>query len=64
MDYSEDPLPEQGDYRRTLYWNPSLVTDSEGHVRVTFWNNGFTESIAVSAEGLTPNGFITKEVAR
>jgi len=40
------------------------VTDSEGHVRVTFWNNGFTESIAVSAEGLTPNGFITKEVAR
>ena len=64
VDYSEDPLPEQGDYRRTLYWNPSLVTDSEGHVRVTFWNNGFTESIAVSAEGLTPNGFITKEVAR
>ena len=64
VDYSLDPLPEQGDYRRTLYWNPSLVTDNEGHARVTFWNNGFTESIAVSAEGVTPQGFITKEVVR
>ena len=64
VDYSLDPLPEQGDYRRTLYWNPSLVTDNEGHARVTFWNNGFTEKIAVSAEGVTPQGFITKEVAR
>ena len=64
VDYSLDPLPEQGDYRRTLYWNPSLVTDNEGHVRVTFWNNSFTESIAVSAEGVTKNGFITKEVVR
>ena len=64
VDYSLDPLPEEGDYRRTLYWNPSLVTDNEGHVRVSFWNNGFTESIAVSAEGVTPNGFITKEVTR
>lgn len=64
VDYSEDALPEQGDYRRTLYWNPNLVTDKDGHVSVTFWNNGFTEKIAVSAEGLTSNGFITKEVAR
>lgn len=62
VDYSRQPLPEKGDYRRTLYWNPNLYTDKEGRAKVTFWNNGFTEKIAVSAEGLSSQGFITKEV--
>lgn len=61
VDYSREPLPKGGDYRRTLYWNPYLTTDSEGCARVTFYNNSFSKSIAVSAEGMDKGGFIVSE---
>lgn len=61
VDYSRQPLPEEGDFRRTLYWNPGLTTDEEGKAKVTFYNNSFSTSFAVSADGVTPNGFITTE---
>ena len=51
----------EGDYRRTIYWNPSVTTNENGHAQVTFYNNGFTNNIAVSAEGLTEKGFIIQE---
>ena len=55
-DYNWEPEPEQTDYRRTVYWNPQVTTDSEGRAHVEFFNNGFSQSLKVSAEGLTPNG--------
>ena len=61
VDYSRQPLPEEGDFRRTLYWNPGLTTDETGKAKVTFYNNSFSTSFAVSAEGVTSNGFITTE---
>ena len=61
VDYSNEPLPMEGDYRRTIYWNPSVTTNENGHAQVTFYNNGFTNNIAVSAEGLTEKGFIIQE---
>lgn len=62
VDYSKQPLPEAGDYRRTLYWNPNLFTDRQGRAKIVFWNNGFSRSLHVSAEGLSGKGFVTKEV--
>ena len=61
VDYSEEPLPEDGDYRRTVYWDPSVVTNDQGQAEVTFYNNGFTKHLAVSAEGLTEDGVILME---
>ena len=61
VDYSRQPLPEEGDYRRTLYWNPNLYTDKEGRATVTFWNNGFSRSLHVSAEGMTGKGIVSRE---
>lgn len=58
VDYSREPLPEEGDYRRTIYWNPNVVTDENGHAQVTFYNNSFSKSVSISAEGLSSNGFI------
>lgn len=55
-DYSRMPLPEQTDYRRTVYWNPNVTTDTSGAATVTFYNNGFSRRLAVTAEGLTPEG--------
>ena len=56
VDYSRQPLPEQTDYRRTVYWNPNLRTDEHGHARFSFYNNGFSQQLTVSAEGMTPGG--------
>ncbi len=54
--YRERPLPSLQDYRRTLYWNPNLELDENGHAEVTLWNNSLSTSITVSAEGITPAG--------
>ena len=56
--YRERPLPSLQDYRRTLYWNPNLELDENGHADVTLWNNSLSTSITVSAEGITPAGKI------
>ena len=58
VDYSREPLPEEADCRRTIYWNPNVVTDEEGRAQVTFYNNSFTKSVAVSVEGMTKDGTI------
>ena len=55
-DYSNKPLPETKDYRRTLYWNPDLLLDDSGKAEVKFYNNGKATSIAVSAEGMAQDG--------
>lgn len=54
--YDWEPEPEETDYRRTVYWNPSATTDDKGRVHLEFFNNGFSRRLAVSAEGITANG--------
>ncbi len=57
--YKNRKLDEQPkDYRRTLYWNPALVLDKEGHAEVKLYNNGKHGQISVSAEGMTKDGTI------
>lgn len=55
-DYGNMPLPEQTDYRRTVYWNPDVRTDEEGQAEIEFYNNGFSKKLNVSAEGITAGG--------
>ena len=58
-DYSKRKLDEKPkDYRRTLYWNPFLVLDKDGHVDVKFWNNGSQHKIPVEAQGTSSDGTI------
>lgn len=54
--YDWEPQPNETDYRRTVYWNPQMTTDPEGRAHLEFFNNGFSERLAVSAEGITANG--------
>lgn len=56
--YSQRPLPDLKDYRRTLYWNPNLQLDEKGEAKVSFWNNCRTTAITLSAEGLAEDGQI------
>ena len=54
--YDWEPQPNETDYRRTVYWNPQMTTDLEGRAHLEFFNNGFSERLVVSAEGITANG--------
>jgi len=54
--YPNGPVQGDKDYRRTIYWNPEVTTDSTGRATVSFYNNGYSRALIISAEGLTPDG--------
>ena len=51
-------LPPESDYRRTLYWNPSVRTNKDGKAIIQFYNNSSCKSFSISAETITPQGVI------
>jgi len=51
-------LPPMADFRRTIYWAPTVSTDSEGRAKVEFYNNSTCEEMYISAEGMGPDGEI------
>ena len=53
-DYSV--MPSEQDYRRTLYWNPSVTTDKDGIAGIRFYNNSKCRKFVVSAETITTQG--------
>ena len=53
-DYSA--IPPEPDYRRTLYWNPSVAPDDEGNVKIKFYNNSQCRMFSICAESITPQG--------
>ena len=54
--YSELPLVP--DYRRTLYWNPSVATDENGMAKIQFYNNSSCKNFSISAETVTSQGMV------
>ena len=55
-EYPEGPIFGDVDYRRTLYWNPNVITDENGKARVEFYNNSITKRFNVEASGITSAG--------
>ena len=55
-EYPNGPIIGDVDFRRTLYWNPNVVTDSIGNAQVEFYNNSITKHFNVSAAGITSGG--------
>ncbi len=56
--YDELGLPDENDVRRTLYWNPHVITDSSGNASVSFFNNRSCKKLSISIETVTENGMI------
>lgn len=56
--YDRALLPNEKDYRRTLYWNPDVKTDATGKATISFFNNGSCKAMNVSAETVTEKGVI------
>jgi hypothetical protein len=55
-DYFTSPL--ESDYRRTLYWNPSVTPDESGIAKINFYNNSSCKNFSISAETITLQGMI------
>jgi len=55
-EYPDGPVFGDVDYRRTLYWNPNVITDTEGQATVEFYNNSITRHFNVSCAGMTSSG--------
>jgi hypothetical protein len=55
-EYPEGPIFGDVDYRRTLYWNPNVITDDKGNAQVEFYNNSITRKFNVEAAGITSSG--------
>lgn len=56
--YDKALLPDEKDYRRTLYWNPDVKTDKNGKASIHFFNNSSCKTMNVSAETVTENGMM------
>lgn len=44
------------DYRATLYWNPSVITDENGNAIIEFFNSDTANQIQLSIEGMSADG--------
>lgn len=56
-DYRQQDLPTETDHRRTLYWNPSLITDPEGKASVIFYSGSRPdERLHFNVQGIAVNG--------
>lgn len=55
-DYSQKPLPDTKDYRRTLYWVPNVKFDAAGKATVNLYNNSKPTVLSIQAEGITTTG--------
>ena len=55
-EYPNGPVVGEVDYRRTLYWNPNVITNEEGNAQVEFYNNSITRHFDISAAGMTAAG--------
>ena len=55
-EYPQGPVFGDIDYRRTLYWNPNVITDKNGKAKVEFYNNSITKHFSVEAAGITSAG--------
>ena len=56
--YDRMILPDEKDYRRTLYWNPDVKTNKDGKASITFYNNSSCKAMHVNAETVTATGLI------
>ncbi|MBQ3926779.1 MAG: hypothetical protein II706_07305, partial [Bacteroidaceae bacterium] len=51
-------VPPMADFRRTIWWQPNIITDAQGKAKVEFFNNSTCEEMYISVEGMTSDGKI------
>lgn len=46
------------DHRTTLYWNPKVTTDENGHAKLTFYSSDVSKQYLITIEGVADDGTI------
>jgi TonB-dependent SusC/RagA subfamily outer membrane receptor len=57
----KDQMEERRDFRNTVYWNPSVVTDEKGEATVSFYNTDAVSSFRITAEGISGRGLLGRK---
>lgn len=60
-DYSDEKkrLSRIPDLRNTLYWNPSVKTDSNGKAEIEFWTSDIPGNYTINIQGVSQTGELT-----
>jgi len=56
--YPDPAQKTRPDHRPTLYWNPQVKTDAEGHATVRFYASDVSKRYLVTLEGVSDDGTI------
>ena len=56
--YPDKSLKTRPDHRTTLYWNPKVQTDTDGHATVRFYASDISKRYLVTLEGVSDDGNI------
>lgn len=49
---------ERMDFRTTIYWNHTIVTDENGKANLSFYNNDAVSAFRITAEGFSTTGLL------
>ncbi|QJD97128.1 TonB-dependent receptor plug domain-containing protein [Mucilaginibacter robiniae] len=62
----DDPKTNKtvADLRTTIYWNPNLITDKDGHTSLSYFNAGTPGTYRVVIEGMDTDGNLGHQVYR
>ena len=60
----EQRANERPDFRTTVYWNPSVITEENGKVEIYFYTSDNTGNYVVVIEGVTDEGRIVHMMGR
>ena len=56
--YPDKSLKTRPDHRTTLYWNPKVETDANGHAQVRFYASDISKRYLITLEGVSDDGII------
>jgi len=56
--------PAAADLRSTVYWNPRILTKTNGQTTVSYYNSDQTGTYRVTIEGIDANGSLARKVYR
>jgi hypothetical protein len=60
-DYSNQNAFDSSDFRKTLYWNPFVITDkTHRRIFLNFYNNDLTKRMRIIIEGCNEEGKLTR----
>ncbi len=59
--YTNKSQKTRPDHRTTLYWNPKVSTDANGHALVRFYASDISKRYLVTLEGISNNGTVVHQ---